>query len=445
MTTPHPTDAALGALITRIDECWSESTAAAFHIIADRLRALEARGELVAVPTPQAAEAVAPPPAPAVAEVGAPPGFAGVYHSPVASISDTELLGDHSHQIALEWYQFAGSGPLVPYVRATESGRRDGTRIHALSTVVHALLNATEAELFAIGNRDVAACPSCGGRVFSKTLPPKCVQCGYVLAPTPAGETPPRIESPQLWHLPLDGGGCTVCGEAPCPRVGTLPATPVTPAPGVDVAAMHARVKAPPYNHTRDDGIGAPCPICKSMIEENHNAAGAWIAAGAIHTGEYERRQRAYELCAELGLADSLATWERLENAMEWAAKNSERDDIRERLARMTACAENLRMFRETERGNESYRADHDAAIRRLGEEPGKCSLENAVGRALARLDATERERDAAVARTDCDAADLGRLSARVEARDAECAKLRGEVDLWRGRAEVAKRGAVAL
>lgn len=78
MTTPHPTDAALGALITRIDECWSESTAAAFHIIADRLRALEARGELVAVPTPQAAEAVAPPPAPAVAEVGAPPGFAGV-------------------------------------------------------------------------------------------------------------------------------------------------------------------------------------------------------------------------------------------------------------------------------------------------------------------------------------------------------------------------------
>lgn len=77
--------------------------------------------------------------------------FAGVRSSTVA---EAVSGGSHQHVLRVAEYRFPDCTAL--YVEISEPGRSGEVRIIALSDAVHALLNMTEKELYAIGGREAA-------------------------------------------------------------------------------------------------------------------------------------------------------------------------------------------------------------------------------------------------------------------------------------------------
>lgn len=112
---------------------WSDKCAVALLLACDEIATLRAR--VVAAPAPSA-----PPPPP--------PGFIGERGAVLFTARD----GDHF--VALVNYAFP-DGSVVTYaeLHETHDGARPG-RVMAVSTLVHLAQNATDAEVWAIGNRE---------------------------------------------------------------------------------------------------------------------------------------------------------------------------------------------------------------------------------------------------------------------------------------------------
>ena len=135
--------------------------------------------------------------------------FVGIRGRTIAAVQSGAGTS-HCHLLVVADYSFP-DGSTEPYVEISEPGRVDKTRVIALSTAVHALLNLGEIEIFQVGNRELATydgvellfprnayiggddpqeyelCIDCGGRLVSCTCQPNCpggkcaVQCGGAL------------------------------------------------------------------------------------------------------------------------------------------------------------------------------------------------------------------------------------------------------------------------
>ncbi|WP_147446635.1 hypothetical protein [Corallococcus sp. CA047B] len=127
------------------------------------------------------------------------PGFAGRV---VRVLGEATEGTEHPHTVRLVLCRFPG-GEDVPYLEVSErGGPHTGGRILALSTVVHALINLSDDELFALGNRE----PPPKGPPLAERVNVSLAKVGHEL--TPMGS--------QVTDAMHPTGRCTCAGEGAC-------------------------------------------------------------------------------------------------------------------------------------------------------------------------------------------------------------------------------------